>query len=84
MVLSANGKGNLLTTALRPSGVYGPRDTQVSCGMYKAAKRGQTGVMLGDNSTLFDFTYVENVAHAHILAADKLTTTTDVAGEVGI
>ncbi|TPX30513.1 hypothetical protein SmJEL517_g05938 [Synchytrium microbalum] len=83
MVLAANAKGNLLTTALRPSGVFGPRDTQVSYGMVQAAKRGQTGFMLGDNSTLFDFTYVENVAHAHILAADKLEAS-GVAGEVFI
>jgi sterol-4alpha-carboxylate 3-dehydrogenase (decarboxylating) len=29
-------------------------------------------VQLGDNTNLFDWTYVDNVAHAHLLAADKL------------
>jgi len=33
---------------------------------------GRTGFQLGDNSNLFDYTYVGNVAHAHILAAGKL------------
>lgn len=30
--------------------------------------------MIGDNNNLFDWTYVGNVAHAHLLAADKLAT----------
>jgi len=43
-------------------------------------RNGQTGFQLGPNTNLFDFTYVGNVAYAHILAAlallhsSKLTT----------
>ena len=29
--------------------------------------------MIGDGSNLVDFTYVENVAYAHVLAATRLT-----------
>jgi sterol-4alpha-carboxylate 3-dehydrogenase (decarboxylating) len=35
----------------------------------------RTGFQLGDNDNLFDFTYIGNVAHAHILAALALLTT---------
>lgn len=35
----------------------------------------KTGFQLGDNSNLFDFTYVANVAHAHILASLALLAT---------
>jgi sterol-4alpha-carboxylate 3-dehydrogenase (decarboxylating) len=40
--------------------------------MYDAYKSGKTGFQLGDNNNLFDFTYVTNVAHAHLLAAGAL------------
>lgn len=38
-------------------------------------RTGKTGWQLGDNNNLFDFTYVENVAHAHLLAARALLLT---------
>lgn len=36
---------------------------------------GRTNVQVGDNNNLFDFTYVGNVAHAHLLAALRLLAT---------
>jgi sterol-4alpha-carboxylate 3-dehydrogenase (decarboxylating) len=41
--------------------------------MFHIFERGQTHFQIGDNNNLFDWTYVENVAYAHVLAADKLT-----------
>jgi sterol-4alpha-carboxylate 3-dehydrogenase (decarboxylating) len=41
----------------------------------KALEEGKTGVQIGENNNLFDFTYVENVAHAHLLAARALLVT---------
>jgi sterol-4alpha-carboxylate 3-dehydrogenase (decarboxylating) len=41
-------------------------------GIYQVYERGQTHFQIGDNNNMFDWTYVGNVAHAHILAADKL------------
>ena len=83
-VLKANDptKGGLLTIALRPSGIFGPRDGQGSLAMAQAAKRGQWRVMIGANDNLFDMTYVDNAAHAHILAADKLAADNGTSGEV--
>lgn len=71
-VLEANGKGGLLTVALRPAGIFGPGDRQAMTGLYQVYERGQTHFQVGDNTNLFDWTYVGNVARAHILAADKL------------
>lgn len=45
-------------------------------GLYQVFERGQTHYQIGDNTHLFDWTYVGNVARAHLLAADKLTTFT--------
>ncbi|XP_006462721.1 hypothetical protein AGABI2DRAFT_193828 [Agaricus bisporus var. bisporus H97] len=72
VVLEANGKDGLLTVALRPAGIFGPGDRQVMAGMYQVYERNQTHFQIGDNTNLFDFTYVGNVAKAHLLAADKL------------
>ncbi|KDR82745.1 hypothetical protein GALMADRAFT_112718 [Galerina marginata CBS 339.88] len=71
-VLEANGKGGLLTVALRPAGIFGPGDRQAMSGMYQVYERGQTHFQIGDNTNLFDWTYVGNVARAHLLAADRL------------
>lgn len=39
-------------------------------------------MMIGDNSNLFDLTYVDNAAYAHILASDKLGAGLGVEGQV--
>jgi sterol-4alpha-carboxylate 3-dehydrogenase (decarboxylating) len=42
-------------------------------GLYQAYQRGQTHFQVGDNNNLFDYTYVGNLAKAHLIAADKLS-----------
>ncbi|KAJ7794153.1 C-3 sterol dehydrogenase [Mycena olivaceomarginata] len=74
-VLAANGKNGLLTVALRPAGIFGPGDNQqLLPGLYQVYERGQTHFQIGDNTNMFDWTYVGNVAAAHLLAADRLDT----------
>ncbi|TFK70358.1 C-3 sterol dehydrogenase [Pluteus cervinus] len=73
-VLKANDKNGLITVALRPAGIFGPGDRQVMTGLFDVYDKGQTHFQIGDNTNLFDYTYVGNVAKAHLLAADKLTT----------
>jgi sterol-4alpha-carboxylate 3-dehydrogenase (decarboxylating) len=46
---------------------------QASYAVYKAAKDGKHKFMVGENKTLFDMTYVDNVAHAHVLAAKVIS-----------
>jgi sterol-4alpha-carboxylate 3-dehydrogenase (decarboxylating) len=43
--------------------------------MMTASRKGQSKFQLGPNENLFDFTYVRNIAHAHLLAAVGLLTT---------
>ncbi|QRV97624.1 3-beta hydroxysteroid dehydrogenase/isomerase family protein [Ceratobasidium sp. AG-Ba] len=75
LVLNANGEKGLLTVAIRPAGIFGPGDRQVMKGLMEVVKNGQTKFQIGSNTNLFDWTYVTNVAHAHLLAADKLDQT---------
>ncbi|GLB35201.1 putative C-3 sterol dehydrogenase [Lyophyllum shimeji] len=86
-VLAANGNGGLMTVSIRPAGVFGPGDRETITGAYHAFERGLTHIQLGNNTNLFDRTYVGNVAYAHILAADKLDDpeiSTHLAGEAFI
>ncbi|CAO1626914.1 unnamed protein product [Sympodiomycopsis kandeliae] len=62
----------LRTVAIRPSGIFGPHDRQGVPGFMNVLVTGKTNFQLGDNTNLFDWTYVENVAHAHLLASDRL------------
>ena len=76
LVLTANRKhGDMLTVALRPAGIFGEGDMQFIPNVLKAYHKGQTRFQLGGNENLFDFTYVGNVAYAHILAAVALMDT---------
>jgi sterol-4alpha-carboxylate 3-dehydrogenase (decarboxylating) len=81
-VLAANRSATspkLLTCAIRPSGIFGPGDMQQTPGFLRAYYNGQTGFQLGSNDNLFDFTYVVNVAHSHLLAARALLYTSTLA-----
>ncbi|KAL1882725.1 hypothetical protein VTK73DRAFT_1245 [Phialemonium thermophilum] len=77
IVLTANrtGSSNLLTAAIRPAGIMGEGDTMQLYHMINIYRQGRTRVQIGDNENLFDFTYVENVSHAHLLAARALLQT---------
>ena len=76
LVLTANRqKGDMLTTSIRPAGLFGEGDVQLVMNMLRAYHKGQTKFQLGNNHNLFDFTYVGNAAHAHILAAVALLDT---------
>ncbi|MBW0472240.1 hypothetical protein O181_011955 [Austropuccinia psidii MF-1] len=72
IILEANGKDSLLTCAIRPAGIFGPGDRQTIPSMIQVLKDGKHSIQIGRNRNLFDFTYVDNVVHAHILAAQKL------------
>jgi sterol-4alpha-carboxylate 3-dehydrogenase (decarboxylating) len=77
VALAANrtGPSNLLTCAIRPAGIFGEGDTMVLKQMIRLHREGRTNVQVGDNNNIFDFTYVGNVAHAHLLAARALLAT---------
>ncbi|XVF37669.1 hypothetical protein REPUB_Repub20aG0029500 [Reevesia pubescens] len=72
LVRLANNIDGLLTCVLRPSIVFGPDDTQFVPLLLNLAKFGLAKFITGSAENMSDFTYVENVAHAHICAAETL------------
>uniref|UniRef100_A0A671QNL2 NAD(P) dependent steroid dehydrogenase-like n=1 Tax=Sinocyclocheilus anshuiensis TaxID=1608454 RepID=A0A671QNL2_9TELE len=73
LVLEACSKDKgFLTVAIRPHGIFGPRDPLLVPILVDPARRGKMKFIIGDGSNLVDFTYVENVVHGHILAAEHL------------
>ncbi|KAJ9189022.1 hypothetical protein P3X46_000364 [Hevea brasiliensis] len=72
VILFANNIDGLLTCALRPSNVFGPGDTQLVPFLMKLAKSGFAKFIIGSGENMSDFTYAENVIHAHICAEEAL------------
>lgn len=77
--LAANGRAGLLTCAIRPHLVWGPRDTNLIPRLLARADAGRLAIV-GDGRNLVDMVYVENAADAHILAMDRLSAGSPVAG----
>jgi nucleoside-diphosphate-sugar epimerase len=78
-VLAANGSDGLLTCAMRPHLIWGPRDRHLIPRLLERAKKGQLS-RVGDGKNLIDMTYVENAAAAHLQAADALQPGSPVCG----
>lgn len=78
-VLAANGP-NLATVSLRPHLIWGPRDNHLIPRLLARARSGRLRrVGRGDN--LISMAYVENVAAAHLQAAERLAPGSSVAGQ---
>jgi len=71
----------LLTIAIRPHCMFGPRDTHFIAQMVKQASQGSITHMVGEGLNVTDFTYVENVVHAHILATEGLSLNEKLGGK---
>ncbi|KAF8388706.1 hypothetical protein HHK36_025386 [Tetracentron sinense] len=72
LVIKSNGTNGLLTCCIRPSSIFGPGDNLFVPSLVTAAKAGKSKFIIGDGDNMYDFTYVENVAHAHICAEKAL------------
>lgn len=71
--ITSHPPGSLLTCALRPSAIFGEGDPLMIPSLVDNARAGKTKFMIGDGKNVCDFTYVENIAYAHVLAAEKLS-----------
>ncbi|KAF4310324.1 Sterol-4-alpha-carboxylate 3-dehydrogenase, decarboxylating [Botryosphaeria dothidea] len=81
LVLSANDPSTpFLTTALRPSVLFGPGDTNLLPPLHALIAAKSTTVTLGNGFNLYDFTYVTNAADAHVLATANLLASASAAG----
>jgi nucleoside-diphosphate-sugar epimerase len=79
-VLSACRDDGLLTVSLRPHLIWGPRDTQLVPRLIRRAQSGRLR-QIGRGANWISMSYVENVAAAHVQAADALTPGSPVAGQ---
>lgn len=69
------------TVAIRPHGIFGPRDPHMLPTTARLARAGKMKYMIGNGKNLVDFTFVENVVHGHILAAEKLKPGSELSGK---
>jgi nucleoside-diphosphate-sugar epimerase len=79
LVLQANGE-KLATVALRPHLLWGPNDTQLVPRILERARTRKLRIV-GSGDQKVDATYVDNAAHAHVLALDALSPVAACAGK---
>ena len=73
LVLASNWKyGAMLTTAIRPTSMFGEGDAGWIPNLLDLYFTGRTNIQLGEDTAWVDLAYVGNVAYAHILAAEAL------------
>jgi nucleoside-diphosphate-sugar epimerase len=76
VLLAANGQRladgrQLRTVALRPHLIFGPHDEHLMPRLISRARKGRLRI-IGNGKNEVDWTYVDNVAHAHLCAAEAL------------
>jgi 3beta-hydroxy-Delta5-steroid dehydrogenase / steroid Delta-isomerase len=71
-VLSQNGVGGMLTCAIRPSGIWGRGDQTMFRKLFESVIKGHVRVLIGRKSARLDNSYVHNLIHGFILAAEHL------------
>jgi len=80
MVINSN-TDDFLTCALRPSVIFGPGDPHCVPTIHRCIAKGETPFIIGDAVNLYDFSYITNVADAHVLAVRNLLGPKTAAGE---
>ncbi len=78
MVLEANSS-SLATVALRPHLIWGPGDNHLVPRLLARARAGQLR-QVGDGRNRVDSVYIDNAADAHVLAGEKLSADSNLAG----
>jgi 3beta-hydroxy-Delta5-steroid dehydrogenase / steroid Delta-isomerase len=71
-VLSQNGVDGLLTCSIRPSGIWGRGDQTMFRKLFESVVAGHVKVLVGRKSARLDNSYVHNLIHGFILAAEHL------------
>ena len=69
---AAHAEKGLMACALRPCTIIGPDDTQVISLIHDLIAKGETYFTIGDGNNLYDWMYIDNIVHAHILAIENL------------
>ena len=80
LVRAAND-AQLATVSLRPHLIWGPGDNHLLPRLVARARAGQLA-RIGSRPNLIDTIHVDNAADAHLLAADRLSPGSPIAGKV--
>ena len=79
-VLHAHDPKGMLTCALRAAGIFGPGDKLRVPSLINMVRKGNW-FQIGKGDAEFNHVYVDNLAHAHILAVDALRPNSPVGGQ---
>ncbi|WP_304109084.1 NAD-dependent epimerase/dehydratase family protein [Mycolicibacterium bacteremicum] len=71
-VLGQNGEHGMLTCSIRPSGIWGRGDQTMFRKVFENVLAGHVKVLVGSKSIKLDNSYVHNLIHGFILAAEHL------------
>lgn len=71
-VLSENGVSGMLTCSIRPSGIWGRGDQTMFRKVFESVLAGHVKVLVGSKDIKLDNSYVHNLVHGFILAAQHL------------
>lgn len=71
-VLEQNGKNGVLTCSIRPSGIWGPGDQTMFRHMFNQMIGGLLQAQVGSGKAKLDNSYVQNLIHGQVLAAQHL------------
>ncbi len=74
--------GKLSTVSIRPHGIFGPADPLLLPKVADVGRTGKNKVALGDTQNIVDYTYVGNVVHGHMLAAQAATPGSSASGKL--
>jgi len=72
LVVAAHGENGLATVALRPHLIFGPGDPHLVPRLIARAESKKLAIV-GSGANEVSLTYIDNAAHAHVCAADRLT-----------
>ncbi|WP_422745348.1 3-beta-hydroxysteroid dehydrogenase [Mycobacterium sp. WMMD1722] len=71
-VLSQNAVDGMLTCSIRPSGIWGRGDQTMFRKVFESVQAGHVKVLVGSKDVKLDNSYVHNLVHGFILAAQHL------------
>jgi nucleoside-diphosphate-sugar epimerase len=80
LVLEMNDGKNFMCCAIRPHLIWGPGDPHIFPRLIQKGREGKLRIV-GDGENLVDIIYVENAAHAHVLAFEHLRPGSPVCGQ---
>jgi len=81
VALEANGRGGLLTCAIRPGGIYGPNDQLLLTRVAEECARGMFVATFGDGTAKSDNSFIDNLVDGQLEAARHLIPGSPVCGE---